>query len=70
MYAHLFSAGTTLAESVAVTVGTGGRGEGSQLHPASGCRCFMSATEMILTVEVTCFTNEEVEAPERLGHLD
>lgn len=68
MYAHLFSAGTTLAESVAVTVGTGGRGEGSP--PASGCRCFMSVAEMILTVEVTCFTNEEVEAPERLGHLD
>lgn len=53
MYANLFSAGTPLAESAAVTVGTGGRGEGSQLHPASGCTCFMSVTEMILTVEMT-----------------
>lgn len=53
MYANLFSAGTPLGESVAVTVGAGGRGEGSQLHPASGCRCFMSVTEIILMVEMT-----------------
>ena len=53
MYANLFSAGTPLAESVAATAGTGGRGEGSQVHPAPACRCFMSVTETILRVAVT-----------------